>query len=102
MKKYDIILADPPWPYNSRRMAQNNGTHIAGIEDEYATMSMEEMCALPIANVKAKNCVLYLWATGPKMPEAFQLMKAWASSIRLWHLCGINEFLILGTIRVHK
>ena len=77
MKKYDIILADPPWPYNSRRMAQNNGTHIAGIEDEYVTMSMEEMCSLPIANIKAKNCVLYLWATGPKMPEAFQLMKAW-------------------------
>ena len=77
MKKYDIILADPPWPYKARRMVQDNGTTVTGIEDEYDTMTMTDLCTLPIQNIKAKNCVLYLWATGPKMAEAFQLMTAW-------------------------
>ena len=82
MKDYNIILADPPWPYTARRMVQTldkkTGTyHFMGIEDEYTTMTMADLCALPIQNIKAKDCVLYLWATGPKLAEAFQLITAW-------------------------
>lgn len=77
MKKYDIILADPPWPYDSKRMVLESGTSITGIEDEYETMSVSDMCDLPIRNIVGKNCLLYLWATGPKMPQAFKLMEAW-------------------------
>jgi len=77
VKKYDIILADPPWPYDSRRMVLENGTSVTGIEDEYSVMTMEDMYSLPIQNVVGKNCVLYMWATGPKMKEAFNLIDAW-------------------------
>jgi len=77
LKKYRIILADPPWPYNSRRMVMENGKTIIGIEDEYQTIGMDEMCNLPIQDICDKNCLLYLWATGPKMKEAFRLMDSW-------------------------
>lgn len=76
-KKYNIILADPPWPYTSRRMVQDNGNSAAGISDEYSTMSIQEMMDLPIQNVCAPNCVLYMWTTGPKLEEAFRLINAW-------------------------
>lgn len=76
-KKYNIVLVDPPWPYNSRRMVQDNGRNAVGIDDEYSTMSMDEMKALPILNACADDCLLYMWATGPKLKEAFDLMEAW-------------------------
>ncbi len=77
VKQYDIILADPPWPYNSKRMVMESGKTIIGVEDEYQTIGMNELCNLPIDKLCAKNCLLYLWATGPKMQEAFRLMNAW-------------------------
>jgi N6-adenosine-specific RNA methylase IME4 len=40
-------------------------------------MSVEEICALPIADIAAKDCVLFLWATFPNLPAAFDVIKAW-------------------------
>lgn len=66
---YDVIYADPPWRYagtasNSRR-----------VENQYPTMSVDEICALDVPS--AENSVLYLWATAPLLVEALQVMDAW-------------------------
>jgi len=75
--KYDIILADPPWPYDSRRMVCESGTAIGGVEDHYSTMTAEDLYSLPVAELGAKNCLLYLWATGPKLAEAMECIRRW-------------------------
>jgi site-specific DNA-methyltransferase (adenine-specific) len=69
-KKYQIILADPPWQYQDKNC---NGA-CAG---HYSTMSIKEICALPIKELADKDCVLFLWATYPMLPEALQVIKAW-------------------------
>jgi len=43
----------------------------------YNTMPIEDIMALPIANIADKNCALFLWATMPKLKEAFQVIDAW-------------------------
>ncbi len=40
-------------------------------------MSLAELQAMDIAQVAAKNCVLLMWTTGPKLNEAMDLIKAW-------------------------
>lgn len=40
-------------------------------------MPLEEICNLPIEMISDKNCVLFLWATTPLLPEAFEVMKSW-------------------------
>ena len=40
-------------------------------------MNTENICALPIAEIAAKDCILFLWATFPNLPEAFKVIKAW-------------------------
>ena len=40
-------------------------------------MSIEELCALPVAELAAKDSALFMWATFPQLPEALRLMKAW-------------------------
>ena len=69
MKKYQIILADPPWRYD---FCKDN---VDKIEVHYPTMTQEEICKLNIPS--DDNAVLYLWATAPKLLEALEVMKAW-------------------------
>lgn len=70
MKKYQIILADPPWPYD------NKGVKYA-VSKQYKTMSDEEIYNLPVNKLADENCVLFLWATYPKLIEALQTIKSW-------------------------
>lgn len=73
-KKYQIIYADPPWSYND---AGCSGAAAA----QYQTMTIEELKKLPVnlagGGIADKDCVLFMWATYPKMQEALDLIKAW-------------------------
>ena len=40
-------------------------------------MEIEELCALPVADLAAPDSALFLWATFPQLPEALRLIKAW-------------------------
>ena len=70
MKKYAVIYADPPWRY---KMYKGNGK----IEKHYPTMELDEIKALPVKVLADKDCILFLWATLPMIPEALQVIKAW-------------------------
>lgn len=50
MKKYKIIYADPPWRY-ARSKVQG------AAEKHYPTMSIEELCALPVKEIADKDCI---------------------------------------------
>ena len=69
-KKYNIIYADPPWRYNDKGC-------IGAAEKQYPTMTLEELKNLPVKEIADKDCVLFMWATYPKIQEALDLIKAW-------------------------
>ena len=69
-KKYQIILADPPWAYSDKGC---NGA----AEAHYTSMKIKDICALPVGDLAAKNCVLFMWATYPMLREALQTIEAW-------------------------
>lgn len=71
-KKYGIIYADPPWSYRDKALAGKRG---AGCK--YATQSMDWLCALPVKEIAADDCALFLWVTMPKLNECFRLISAW-------------------------
>ena len=72
-KKYNIIYADPPWSY---RVWSEKGKGRSA-ENHYPTMSIKEICALPISNIAEKDSALFLWVTFPTLPEAFEVIRAW-------------------------
>lgn len=72
--KYDIIYADPPWRYRNKK---TGGSMISGSSSKYPTMSIEQICSIPIRQVAARDSVLFLWATTPLKWEAFQVMNSW-------------------------
>jgi N6-adenosine-specific RNA methylase IME4 len=71
-KKYDVIYADPPWSFGA------TGKKIANqAADHYPTMSIEQLSALPVKEISAKNCALFMWVCNPLLPEALELITNW-------------------------
>ena len=68
---FDVILADPPWSYyGSPTKDQAAGKH-------YRCLTPAELAALPVRELAAPRAVLFCWATGPKLAEAADLLRAW-------------------------
>lgn len=77
--KYGAILADPPWSF--RVWSKNTGQGRSA-EAHYRTMDLDAIKALPVAELAADRCALFLWATMPMLPEALDVMAAWGFSYR--------------------
>lgn len=71
---FSCILADPPWHHASRSA---KGQTRRSPSHHYPTMSLAQICAMPVRDVAGKNCHLFLWTTWPHLPQALQVMKAW-------------------------
>jgi N6-adenosine-specific RNA methylase IME4 len=75
---YSIIYADPPWSYGERVQHGGAGkpyTSCAGAF--YPTMSVEDICALPVREILAPKAILFLWTTGPLLAECMPVFRAW-------------------------
>lgn len=68
-KKYNIIYADPPWQYWDGGF-KNQSLH-------YKTMTIEEICNLPVKDIADNDCILFLWVTYPVLQEAFKVIESW-------------------------
>lgn len=73
MKKYNIIYADPPWSY---KVYSKKGSGRSA-ESHYPTMSLEDIQALPVKDLAATDCILFMWTTIPLLQDCFSVMNAW-------------------------
>jgi N6-adenosine-specific RNA methylase IME4 len=72
VKRYSVIYADPPWRY---RDARGKLARFGGLT--YPTMTLREICALPVRDIAAKDCALFMWATWPHYESAPEVIRAW-------------------------
>lgn len=85
---YGVIYADPPWSFRSwsdkgKNRAPDAMVRQKGLaERHYATMSMADIKALPVAEVAAKDSALFLWAIDCMLPEALDLMQVWGFTFK--------------------
>lgn len=49
----------------------------SGALSHYKTMSLKDICEMDIKSLSEKDCVLFMWATVPLLPEAFKVLEAW-------------------------
>jgi N6-adenosine-specific RNA methylase IME4 len=102
-KRFGCIYADPPWVYD------NQGTQGA-TDNQYVTMSIDQIKAMPIRDIAADDSHLLLWATSTLLPEAMATLGAWGftyNSFFVWdksprfglgnrfRIC--SELLLVGT-----
>lgn len=73
-KKFGVIYADPEWRFEPYSRA--SGMDRAA-DNHYPTSATEAICARPVGDIAADDCVLFLWATVPMLPDALKVMAAW-------------------------
>lgn len=76
--RYGTIIADCPWRfsnYSAKGEAKNPLAH-------YSCMSSADLAALPVSQLAAPDCALFMWATAPMLPDAITLMKAWGFTFK--------------------
>ncbi len=69
-RKFGCIYADPPWKYG------NQGTR-AATDNHYDTMTIEDICNLPVSQLAADQCHLHLWTTNGFLFECPKIFEAW-------------------------
>lgn len=75
-ERYPVIYLDPPWRY------EHAESESRAIENQYPTMSLDEIKAMDMSKVAFDDCVMFMWATSPKLAEAFEVLDAWGFSYR--------------------
>ena len=83
--RFGTILADPPWRFANRtgKMAPEH-RRLA----RYATMSIEEITALPVSELAAPVAHLYLWVPNALLPWGLRAIEAWGFEYKsnlIWH-----------------
>ena len=73
---FPIVYADPPWRY------EHIETESRAIENQYPTMTLSDICAMPVSGIVTDDAVLFLWATSPKLLEAMHVIDAWGFTYR--------------------
>ena len=71
--KFSVIYADPPWTFKTWS-DEGKGR---SAENHYTCMDMRQIRELPIAEMAADDCALFLWATDPMLPQALDLIEQW-------------------------
>lgn len=70
---YDFIMADPPWLFETRSAAGKRKSP----ERHYRCMTLDAIKTLPVDQLARGDCLLWLWATHPMLPQALDVMAAW-------------------------
>lgn len=114
-RNYGVIYADPPWDYRGQVQHGGRGAgYTSGAKAYYPTMPLEQLCdgewKRELRDVTERNSVLFMWATGPILVDALEVMKAWGYKYKqvafVWDKVMVNpgaytmtqcEFCLVGT-----
>ena len=103
--KYDIIYCDPPWDYGgkmqfdkSSKKSENKNWQrdifISAANFKYPTIKTKIMEKLPVQDICADNCLLFMWVTNPHLAQGIELGLSWGFEYKtvgfVWDKCNHN------------
>lgn len=105
--KYQVIYADPPWPYPKRQDAKN----LYGNTDyHYEVMPIKKLCEMKVSELADENSVLFLWVATNFLEQSFEVIKSWGFDYKSqmtwikeggqggigWYFWGDHELLLVA------
>lgn len=94
-KKYRIIYIDPPWEYGDKLHH-----HGGSADSHYDTMSIENLCKLPIGDLADEDCIMFCWGTWAQLMELPKVFSAWGFEYKtcgfIWTKLYENGKKVLG------
>jgi N6-adenosine-specific RNA methylase IME4 len=96
---FRVLYADPPWQYSDSGVPDSGA--LGKASRHYSTMTLPELCKLPVQAHAMPHSVLFLWVPAPMLPEAFPVIDAWGFTYKT----GMVWDKVLGNwghyVRVH-
>jgi N6-adenosine-specific RNA methylase IME4 len=71
--KFATIVIDPPWDWGD----EGDQDQLGRSRPDYATMSKEQLLALPVSDLADVDCHIYMWITNRSLPKGFELLERW-------------------------
>ena len=71
--KVNIVLADPPWRFETYSELGKGKSP----ERHYPTLTLERLMNLPVTDIAANDCALFMWSIDPLLPQAIMVGEAW-------------------------
>jgi len=84
-QRFHTVLADPPWRFANRtgKMAPEHKRL-----NRYETMTLDDICALPVSELTVEPAHLYLWVPNALLPDGLRVMEEWGFQYKsniIWH-----------------
>lgn len=83
---FSVIYADPPWRFAS----WSHRGEAKGAVQHYDCMSLDDICALPVAGAAARDAALFIWVVQPMLPEALRVIEAWGFTFKTVAFCWVK------------
>lgn len=80
---FRTIVADPPWRFatwSDKGKGRSPDQH-------YRTMTLDDIKAMPVRETAAEDCMLFLWAINPMLPQALEVLSAWGFAYKTVAFC---------------
>ncbi|SEN87560.1 N6-adenosine-specific RNA methylase IME4 [Paracoccus alcaliphilus] len=80
---FEVVIADPPWAFSGNSVARPG----RNVRRHYSTMTVEQIAAMPVREIVAKQALLLLWITVPFEHRANEVLESWgfkAKSRLIW------------------
>ena len=71
-KHFGAILADPPWLFEIWGKAQGDSR-----DPPYECAGIDNLVKLPVVDLAADDCALFMWVTWPLLIDGLRLIEAW-------------------------
>jgi len=88
-RHFGAILVDPPWTF----AAYSGKGKKRSAERYYDTMTTAQVAAMPVGDLAADDCCLFVWVSWPHLPDAFELMRTWGFDYKT---CGFDWMKVRG------
>lgn len=75
---FELIMADPPWAFQTL----SPKGHGKSAQAHYTCTPLDWIKGLPVSALAAEDCLLWLWATNPMLPQAIETLTAWGFTFK--------------------
>jgi N6-adenosine-specific RNA methylase IME4 len=79
---FGAILADPPWHFDVWAEGSNRNA-----SSKYDTMAADDIAAMPVYELAAEDCALFMWMVWPRLHEAVRVLEGWGFTYKT---CAFN------------
>ena len=76
-KKYQVIYADPPWQFGSKKYQDGNRDFDKLEVNHYSTMTIDELKQLPVSDITEKDSICFMWVTDSHLKEGIEVLESW-------------------------